>query len=167
MPFSLDKSCRIRRSSDYKRVYDEGVRVSGKFVIAVIRLSGEPLRVGITVSRKVGGACVRNLVKRRIREAVRLEFDPALSGWDVVLVARGRVGQKGQEKPGSLNGPGGRKRPGGAAGPDAAIKSRGIKKTASNFPSFSGIVEDIRRVTGRLSGIQGKRPACDFGIKGK
>jgi ribonuclease P protein component len=44
-------------------------------------------RVGITVSSKVGGAVVRNRVKRRIREAVRHEL-ASLPAVDLVLVAR-------------------------------------------------------------------------------
>jgi ribonuclease P protein component len=44
-------------------------------------------RVGITVSSKVGGAVVRNRVKRRLREAVRHEL-PGLPAVDLVIVAR-------------------------------------------------------------------------------
>lgn len=46
-------------------------------------------QVGITVSRKVGGAVVRNLMKRRLREIIRLHFpDWAEAGVSYVLVAR-------------------------------------------------------------------------------
>ena len=59
---------------------------------------GRP-RLGLAVSRKVGGSVVRNLVKRWLREAMRHErallgplpgetADPALPGLDVVLIAR-------------------------------------------------------------------------------
>jgi len=44
-------------------------------------------RVGLTVSSKVGGAVVRNLIKRRLREAVRHELT-ALPAVDLVVVAR-------------------------------------------------------------------------------
>lgn len=47
------------------------------------------VRVGLTVSRKVGGAVVRNRAKRRLRELVRLTLaDVAKPGYDYVLVAR-------------------------------------------------------------------------------
>ena len=148
MPFSLDKSRRIRRSSDYKRVYDEGAKVSGKCLIAVIRPSEGPLRVGITVSRKVGSACVRNLVKRRIREAVRRELDPVMSGWDVVLIARGQTKEKRPKVAKESKGAVGVKGPGGQ-------KAAGCVKCAgpASYPSFSGIIKDIKRIAGRLSGI--------------
>lgn len=45
-------------------------------------------RVGLTVSRKVGGAVVRNQVKRWLREAVRHERIGLVGDWDVVVIAR-------------------------------------------------------------------------------
>ena len=44
-------------------------------------------RIGLTVSSKVGGAAVRNVVKRRLREAVRHELS-SLPAVDLVIVAR-------------------------------------------------------------------------------
>ncbi len=48
----------------------------------------EGSRFGLTVSRKVGGAVVRNRVKRWLREAVRHERVSVVGGWDLVVVAR-------------------------------------------------------------------------------
>jgi len=45
-------------------------------------------RLGLTVSRKVGNAVVRNRVKRRIREWFRRERDCFGGAWDVVVIAR-------------------------------------------------------------------------------
>ena len=47
-------------------------------------------RVGVTVSKKLGKAVVRNRVRRRLREVYRLNEDKFLSGWDIVVVARSR-----------------------------------------------------------------------------
>lgn len=47
-------------------------------------------RVGITVSKKLGCAVVRNRVRRRLREVYRLYEDRFLPGWDIVVVARSR-----------------------------------------------------------------------------
>ena len=47
-------------------------------------------RVGITVSKKLGHAVVRNRTRRRIREVYRLNEDRFTSGWDIVVVARTR-----------------------------------------------------------------------------
>ena len=47
-------------------------------------------RVGVTVSKKLGGAVVRNRVRRRLREVYRLHEMQFSPGWDIVVVARSR-----------------------------------------------------------------------------
>ena len=47
-------------------------------------------RVGVTVSKKLGGAVVRNRVRRRLREVYRLQESLFSPGWDIVVVARSR-----------------------------------------------------------------------------
>jgi len=48
----------------------------------------KPFRLGLTASRKVGNAVVRNRARRRLREMVRI-FDPArLNGFEIVLIAK-------------------------------------------------------------------------------
>ena len=84
---------RLRRSAEFVRVSREGRRAAGaEFVLLV---AGGPRgdevsrqRLGITVSRKVGGAVVRNRVKRQVREwfrSARLELRP---GIDLVVIGR-------------------------------------------------------------------------------
>ena len=48
-------------------------------------------RVGITVSKKLGKAHVRNRTRRRIREVYRLQEELFLPGWDIVVVARSKA----------------------------------------------------------------------------
>nr|WP_206453064.1 ribonuclease P protein component [Aurantimonas marina] len=72
----------------------KGRRLNGPFffVEALDRGDGEDPRVGLTVTKKVGNAVVRNRIRRRLREAIRLdaEADMAL-GIDYVIVARREV----------------------------------------------------------------------------
>ena len=68
----LPRTQTLRRSADYVRCYRKGRRLGGSFVRlhhAPNRL-GHP-RLGITASRKVGKAVVRNRLKRRVREIYR------------------------------------------------------------------------------------------------
>ena len=48
-------------------------------------------RVGITVSKKLGKAHIRNRIRRRIREVYRLNEDKFQPGWDIVVVARSKA----------------------------------------------------------------------------
>jgi ribonuclease P protein component len=80
----------LLRSSEYEHVAQQGRRaLSSAFVVLVAaRPEGGPCRLGITASRKVGGAVVRNRIKRRIREwfrGTRAEFPGA---WDILVIAR-------------------------------------------------------------------------------
>lgn len=50
-------------------------------------------RVGFSVSKRVGGAVVRNLVKRRLREAVRRLLPRVAPGWDLVITPRAAAAQ--------------------------------------------------------------------------
>lgn len=63
---------RLARTWEYQRVYDRGRSRRGAHVVLYALLApGEPSRVGIVASRKVGGAVERNRVKRRLRQVVR------------------------------------------------------------------------------------------------
>lgn len=83
----LTKDRRLRKASDFKTVQREGRSWNNRLVVMRVRVNGTcKTRIGFSVSRRLGKAVVRNLVKRRLREAVRLAPLPA--GWDVVLIAR-------------------------------------------------------------------------------
>lgn len=67
----------------------DGRRVrEADLVLLFLPASAEESRVGLTVSRKVGGSVVRNRVKRWLREAIRHERVGLRGRWDVVLIAR-------------------------------------------------------------------------------
>jgi ribonuclease P protein component len=81
---------RLSRSAEFERAYRQGRSHANKhFVVyAFPRASDEEARLGLSVSRKVGGATDRNRVKRLVREAFAAEADVVPAGHDVVVVAR-------------------------------------------------------------------------------
>ena len=65
--------------------------MGGQFVtLTYVRRAGEPgpARVGVVAGKRVGGAVVRNRVKRRLREALRRELPRIPAGWDLVCGAK-------------------------------------------------------------------------------
>ena len=89
MSNALSKKHRIRKRRDFLRVQRFGTRVLGKFFTLVgrsIPLNTEG-RLGLTVSKAVGKAHVRNLIKRRLRHILR-ENRNLFSRHDLVVIAQ-------------------------------------------------------------------------------
>lgn len=82
----------LRRPSDFRRVYDRRRSVSNALLIVYACENGLPhLRLGMSVSRKVGQATHRNRLRRLYREAFRLTRHEMPTGLDLVLIPRGPV----------------------------------------------------------------------------
>lgn len=85
----MERRNRLRRASDVRRVYDKGQSWAHPLLVLVARPNGLDFsRVGVTASRKLGGAVVRNRAKRVMREAARHLCPQFRAGWDVMLIAR-------------------------------------------------------------------------------
>jgi len=84
------RSARLRKRPEFLKVQEEGKRHAGSHIILLaIRRGSGPTRMGVTVSRRLGGAVARNRVKRHLREAFRLNRPGFREGFDLVVVARG------------------------------------------------------------------------------
>ena len=81
---------RVRRRADYLRIQGHGCRVTSRHFVFLLALreSPGPARLGITVTRKVGTAVVRNRAKRLVREAFRHLPDLLPDGVDMVVIVR-------------------------------------------------------------------------------
>lgn len=82
---------RLRSRLEFKRVYAEGIKVGGAFVVVFARpREGTSCRLGITATRRCGGAVERNRARRRIRELFR-RHPEVLVGPPVDLVVNTRA----------------------------------------------------------------------------
>jgi ribonuclease P protein component len=84
---TFPRSARLLRHADFERVYKQGRRhfAAHMTVFYIAREAGEEFRVGLTVSRALGGAVTRNRMKRRLREAIRLTRTADRCPADVVI----------------------------------------------------------------------------------
>src|SRR4029079_1301768 len=88
--FHFPAARRLKLSRDFTRVRTEGRTVRGALLtIGVLRVTHEThFRVGLITSKRVGGAVVRNRVRRRLREIVRRNQHAVGSGIWLVIIAR-------------------------------------------------------------------------------
>lgn len=86
----------LTRNNDFRKAYTRGQSfVSGALVTYVVKTKRGSMRVGITSSKKIGGAVTRNRARRVIRAALRQVVpNPAGISADIVFVARGCTAAK-------------------------------------------------------------------------
>ncbi|MFR1758617.1 MAG: ribonuclease P protein component [Christensenellaceae bacterium] len=86
----LERKYRLQKNRQFRYVYARGRSQATRLLSLVQVRSGPPaqLRVGFSVSKKVGNAVTRNRVKRRMREAMRAELPLVRGGYQMIFVAR-------------------------------------------------------------------------------
>ena len=86
---AFPKDVRLLRPPQFRKVYDEGARhACACFAAFFLANGGTGHKIGFTTPRALGKAVVRNRIRRRVREAVRLELELLSPDWSIVFNPR-------------------------------------------------------------------------------
>ena len=89
----------LKNSREFGAVYRNGKSKANKYLVMyVLPNDYNKIRIGISVSKKVGNSVVRHRLARLIREAYRLHKDELTAGYDIVIVARGSAKEKSYQQ---------------------------------------------------------------------
>lgn len=85
----MKKSFRVKREKDFKAIFKDGTSFANrKFVVYQLENQQNHLRVGLSVSKKLGNAVTRNQIKRRIRHILQSVKGSLVEHVDFVVIAR-------------------------------------------------------------------------------
>jgi ribonuclease P protein component len=88
----LEKIISVCENKDFRRIYGRGKTVVKPQIVLYYLKSGKPVtRIGVTTSKKIGNAVMRNRSRRIIKAAVRELYPKINKGYDLIIVARGRT----------------------------------------------------------------------------
>ncbi|MGB8459038.1 MAG: ribonuclease P protein component [Candidatus Acidiferrum sp.] len=88
------REARLVRRGDFDAVYRAGKRRSSSHFTVFFRVNQLPVsRFGFSIKKALGGAVVRNRIRRRIREIVRCHRGEITAGWDIVIHPKSSVGR--------------------------------------------------------------------------
>ncbi|MBL9156872.1 MAG: ribonuclease P protein component [Verrucomicrobiales bacterium] len=97
----LPRSRRITRRADFQRVRTSGSTYQGRFLVLGYLSDdslSEPFRLGLITTKRLGGAVVRNRVRRRLRAIVQRTAHRIRRPYWVVLIARGAAAEATSEQ---------------------------------------------------------------------
>ena len=86
----MQKKYRLKNNEDFNRVYRQGNSVANRqFVLYwLYREDVQHIRLGVSTSKKLGKAVVRNKVRRLVKEVIRLLLPSLEPHFDIVIIAR-------------------------------------------------------------------------------
>lgn len=85
----MKRQYRIQENKRFQEIRQQGKSYSSELLVMCVLSNELPYsRFGFSINARIGGAVVRNRLKRRLREAIRLRMATIELGWDVVFIAR-------------------------------------------------------------------------------
>lgn len=88
----LEKTSAMKYNRDFRYLYRRGQSIAAGYLVIYYKKVPQPGNLlGITVTKKLGGAVVRNRVRRLIKECYRLREKELGTGYKIVIVARNRA----------------------------------------------------------------------------
>ncbi|GAA0377991.1 ribonuclease P protein component [Bacillus horti] len=86
----MESKFRLKKNEDFQRVFRRGISVANRQLVlyAYPHARTDSFRAGISISKKIGNAVVRNRLKRQLKEAIRANKQQIASGFDLVLIVR-------------------------------------------------------------------------------
>ena len=90
----MNKENRLRKNTEFNRVYKFGKNYWNRnLVIYVCKRENEsdPTRIGYTITKKIGNAVMRNKIRRRMKEIIRLNFHKIESGYDIIIIPKRNI----------------------------------------------------------------------------
>lgn len=96
----LPKTHRLRLKKDFDKIFKQGKFISRKFFTAGFAANDLPVsRIAAVVSKKVSkSAVIRNSIKRKMAEVLRLNLGKIKTGFDVVFLAKPEVKEKNYQE---------------------------------------------------------------------
>lgn len=85
----MEKRIRLRSNQDFKKVYARGKSYRNRNFILIVKPNSLPNpRVGFSITKKTGNSVTRNLLKRRLREIIRLNRSRLTKPLDMIVIPR-------------------------------------------------------------------------------
>lgn len=86
----MRKEQRVKKNSEFQEIFSKGQSFANRqFVVYFLKKEEQPsFRIGLSVSKKIGNAVMRNQIKRYIRQSFLELKDEVKEGFDYVIIAR-------------------------------------------------------------------------------
>jgi ribonuclease P protein component len=99
LQYSFTKADRILKRREFHALANSGRRIQNEYFIAVFSPGRHGRsRLGVTVTKKVGGAVKRNRIKRLVREFFRLNRHFISGVWDINIIAKNQIADISSEQ---------------------------------------------------------------------